>query len=345
LDSSRSPGGSSGGSAVAVAAGEAAFALASDTGGSARLPASFCGLVAMKPTYGLISRYGLVEMASSMDTVSPMTRTVEENRLILSVLAGGDPRDMTTVALSPSWFEDLERDEIGEQKKPLRVGFVQSFADLCYESVAKATHKAARIFIENHAVVETVEMPSPEKALAVYVILTAAEVSSNLARYDGIRFGCGSEGENFRDIYVQARTSGFGEEVTRRMLTGAYALASAHGGAYFHTIKGVQKELCSQVEDLLEQYDVLLMPTAATTAPLLSAQEKADQAYDSDQFTVYANLTGLPAIQIPFGEDGGMPIGVSLLGKRFGEPTLYRAAALLEAYSVAHTKEGTNGGI
>lgn len=326
LDSTRSPGGSSGGSAAAVASGEALFAIGTDTGGSARQPASFCGLVAMKPTYGLIPRYGLVEFASSMDTICPMTHTVEDNRLVLSVLAGHDPRDMTSLHLSDEWYEKLGTASLNTEMTPQRIAVMKGWDVQVDDATAKNTAQVIKRLEENGHWVEEVALP--ENALEVYVILTAAEASSNLARYDGIRYGNAGEGNSYRTIAADARTSGLGEEVTRRILTGTYALSKAHGGQYFHKIKAVQQDIIRSVEKILETYDCILMPTTGSVAfPLSKEGEKVDR-YDSDRFTVYANLTGLPAIQLPSG--GHLPTGVSFLGRRYGELALYRLAYWLE---------------
>ncbi|MBR5444897.1 MAG: Asp-tRNA(Asn)/Glu-tRNA(Gln) amidotransferase subunit GatA, partial [Clostridia bacterium] len=327
LDKTRSPGGSSGGSAAAVAAGEAVFALGSDTGGSARQPASFCGLVSMKPTYGLIPRYGLVEFASSMDTICPMTRTVADNRLVLAALAGADSRDMTSVSPPAGWLAGQAEKHSGKGR---RIALAADMDRFCDAATAANTRRAAELLAGMGYAVEEVPLPSPEHALETYVILTAAESSSNLARYDGIRYGRSGEGGSYREIGSDARTGGFGEEVTRRILTGAYALSAAHGGKYFHKIRNVQENIIRQTEALLERYDAILMPTTGSAAFLLSDGEKTENRYDSDRYTVYANLTGLPAIQIPSGGNGSLPTGLSLLGRRFGEGELFDMAEVLE---------------
>lgn len=328
LDKTRSPGGSSGGSAAAVAAGEAVFALGSDTGGSARQPAAFCGLVAMKPTYGLIPRYGLVEFASSMDTICPMTHTVADNRIVLAALAGPDKRDMTALHLSDDWYTELRTANLDVDLRPRRIALIQGWNENVDTATAQNTARVVRKLTENGCLVEEVALP--ERALEVYVILTAAESSSNLARYDGIRYGTPGTGDSYRSIGADARTAGFGEEVTRRILTGTYALSKAHGGAYFHKIKAVQQDIIEAVQHILTQYDAILMPTTGSVAFPLPKDGEQVQRYDSDRFTVYANLTGLPAIQLPSGGDGRLPTGVSFLGKRYGEVELYRLAAWLE---------------
>lgn len=329
LDKTKSTGGSSGGSAAAVASGEAFFALGTDTGGSARQPASFCGLVAMKPTYGLVSRYGLVEFASSMDTVCPMTHTVEENRLVLSVLAGPDPKDMTSLHLPDTWYAELRDAPLDTELTPKRIAVIQGWNVQVDAATANNTARVIKRLEDNGHMVEEVALP--ENALAVYVILTAAESSSNLARYDGIRYGTpGTHGDSYRTIGADARTAGFGDEVTRRILTGTYALSKAHGGQYFHKIKTVQQEIIRSVETILETYDAILMPTTGSVAFPQAEDGAHMDRYDSDRFTIYANLTGLPAIQLPSGGDGRLPTGVSFLGRRCGELALYRLAAWLE---------------
>jgi len=332
LDRRCSPGGSSSGSAASVAAGEAVFSLGSDTGGSARQPASLCGLVAMKPTYGLVSRYGLVEFASSMDTVCPITRTVEDNRIVLSAMAGRDPRDMTAAHLPDPWYSTLADTALTGDLRGKRIAVVADGAAHCDAAVWANTVRAAGLAETAGAAVEEVSLPSADKALEIYVILTAAEASSNLARYDGIRYGRAGQGDSYREICTDARTGGFGTEVVRRILTGAYALTGELGGVYFHKIREMQMHICRETEELLKRYDGILMPTTGGTAfPLAAdASEKANERYECDRYTVYANLTGLPAIQLPSGGDGHLPTGVSLLGRRFGETELYRMAKCLE---------------
>ncbi len=335
LDAACSPGGSSGGSAAAVAAGEALFALGTDTGGSARQPASFCGLVSMKPTYGLVSRWGLVEFAGSMDTVCPMTRTVADNRLVLAALAGHDNRDMTSLHLPDDWYRALSMPATHASGKGKKIAMAADLERFCDDATVRNTYRAAQLLRDAGYTVEEVPLPEVDKALAVYVILTAAESSSNLARYDGIRYGTTAEGESYREIYAAARTEGFGEEVTRRILTGAYALSAAHGGKYFHRIKNVQRRIQTEVEAVLAAYEGWLMPTTVSVAHPTDSGEKSNR-YGSDRYTVYANLAGVPALQIPSGGDGHLPTGVSLIGRRYGESELYGIGELLEAAVKPH---------
>lgn len=334
LDPTRSAGGSSSGAAVSVAGGEAYFALGSDTGGSARQPASFCGLVAMKPTYGLVSRFGLVEFASSMDTVCPITHTVADNRLVLSAIAGRDTRDMTSTAVPKTSFAALT------SLAGVRVGVMQEYQEFCDAATARCTERIEEMLRDLGAVVTHVALPPPEIAVDVYVTIAAAEASSNLARYDGIRYGTGAEGDSFNAVVTEARTSGFGDEVKRRILAGKYALSSVYNGDYYRRVTCVRAEIIKQVSEILRAVDVILMPSTGSVAfPKVSPGEDPDVLYGSDSFTVYANLTGLPAIQIPSGGDGRLPCGVSLLGRRFAEPLLYDIASWIENEAEPYQKK------
>lgn len=334
LDPTKSAGGSSTGAAASVAAGEAYFALGSDTGGSARQPASFCGLVAMKPTYGLVSRFGLVEFASSMDTVCPITRTVADNRLVLSAIAGPDARDRTTIA------SELHMDRSASALTDLRVGVMAGYAAFCDAATVRAAERIVSILKEAGAIVTTVPLPPPEIAVDVYVTTAAAEASSNLARYDGIRYGGGAAGETFAEAVTNARTTGLGVEVKRRILAGKYALSSVMNGDYYRRVAAVRAKIGREIEEILQTVDVILLPTAATVAfPTVSPGEDPNTLYESDAFTVYANLTGLPAIQIPSGGDGKLPCGVSFLGRRCAETLLYRVAAYCEQMTEPYRAE------
>lgn len=325
LDPTKSAGGSSTGAAASVAAGEAYFALGSDTGGSARQPASFCGLVAMKPTYGLVSRFGLVEFASSMDTICPITRTVADNRLVLSAIAGPDIRDMTTITA------DLYEERCTDSLEGLRVGVMAGYEVLCDTATAHATERMVTILMEAGAHVTTVQMPSPEIAVDVYVTTAAAEACSNLARYDGIRYGVGAEGANFADVVTNARTMGLGAEVKRRILAGKFALSSVLNGDYYRRVSAVRAKIGREIGEILQKVDVILLPTTATVAfPAVLQGVDPDVLYESDAFTVYANLTGLPALQIPSGGDGTLPCGISFLGGRCQESVLYTIASYCE---------------
>ncbi len=321
LDLTRSAGGSSGGAAASVAAGEAAFALATDTGGSARQPASFTGLVSMKPTYGLVSRYGMVELASSLEQICPITRTTADNALVLSLICGKDKRDMTTL---PELYDNDYLSASVDISK-LKVGVFADFEGFCDPAVARCVLRGAEKLRRLGASVDSVVMPSPHLARDVYVITMAAEASSNLARYDGIRYGHSAE-----DV-TAARSEGFGEEVRRRIITGSYALSSTYKGDYYRKVKEAQREICRMIDEIFLIYDIILMPTVGTAAfPLGSFDDSPTGLYNSDCFTVLANLTGCPAITLPCGGDEGLPVGLTLMGRKLSEMTLYGTAAVLE---------------
>lgn len=322
LDLTRSPGGSSGGSAASVAAGEAVFSLGTDTGGSARQPAAFCGLVSMKPTYGLVSRYGVVELASSLDQVSPITRNVADNAQVLSAICGYDKKDMTS--LDDTYDKDYLTASVNITG--LKVGVIADFESFCDHTVTMGVHRTAEKLRRLGAFVDEAILPSPDMALNIYVITTAAEASSNLARYDGIKYGYSTN-----DV-ITSRSTGFGEEVRRRIITGTYVLSSTYKGDYYRKIKVAERELCRRVDELFHIYDIILMPTTGSVAFCLGAFDQAPTSlYSSDMFTVYANLTGCPAITIPCGGDGVLPCGVTMMGRRMSEKLLYGTAAVLEA--------------
>ncbi len=330
LDRTKSPGGSSGGSAAAVAVPSAAWAVGTDTGGSARQPAAFCGLCAMKPTYGLVSRYGLTEFASSLDTVCPITRDVRDNAYILEVLAGRDKRDMTTLGVADTRFtEDIENGVRG-----LKIALVKGYEAFVDPVTVRCVERTAGIFRKLGADVVTVDVPCLGEAVEIYLTVAAAEASSNLARYDGIRYGNRRDGASVADIMKHSRSGGFGEEVKRRILTGTYVLSSVLTGDYYRRIKAAQAEVCRRIYEMFEKIDILLMPTTNGIAfDLDSFNENPTDMYGSDRFTVIGNLTGCPAISIPGGVDEGtnLPVGVMLMGGRLSEKILYRAAYAAEA--------------
>lgn len=326
LDTERSPGGSSGGSAAAVAGKMSPYSIGTDTGGSTRQPASFCTLVAMKPTYGLVSRYGVVEFASSLDTVSPITRDVYDNALVLSAMAGRDPRDMTSIDPTDDFLE-----RIGDGVRGLKIGFMRDFDEHCTARAAESVGRAAMLLESIGADVEFVRLPSTDLSLNTYMVIAAAECSSNLARFDGLKYSCAEDGDSYAEIMTSSRMSGFGDEVKRRIITGAYALSSTYKGDYYRKIKAAQLEICKMTENLFKRYDMILTPTAAGKAFRLdSFDEDPTEIYGSDRFTILANLTGCPAITIPCGGNGEMPYGVMLMGPRLSEAKLYRAAYALE---------------
>ena len=327
LDPACSAGGSSGGSAAAVAAREAVWAIGSDTGGSARQPASFCGLVSLKPTYGLVSRRGMTELASSLDCVCPITRDVTDCALAMNLLAGRDPGDMTTFDSHEDYMLALDGGVSG-----MTFGIPRpEMLDECEPSVRRAMNRAARILETLGARVTEVDLPL-EMALEIYMVVAAAEASSNLARFDGLRYGLTAEGATAADRMRATRSAGFGDEVKRRILTGAYALSSTYGGGYYRKIKAAQATVCRETDTALDTVDAVLLPTASGVAFRLgSYADNPTALYRSDCFTTVANLTGIPALQIPGGGDGHLPVGLSLMGKKRAEKTLFRAAFALES--------------
>lgn len=322
-----SAGGSSGGSAAAVAAGEAVWAIGTDTGGSARQPASFCGLVSMKPTYGRVSRYGLVEFASSLDTICPITRTVKDNAVCLAAMSGPDGLDMTALPETDEYLSGLEEGVGG-----LRFGLIDDSAlEGCDPGTVRCLHRAARMLETLGAEVEYVSLPEPLLTQEVYLVIASAEASSNLARYDGLKYGAVSDERTVQDIIRETRVKNFGEEVRRRILTGTYSLSSQYGGGYYRKIRAFQMSIIRQYDAVFSSCDAILLPTAAGTAfPLGKFESNPTSLYDSDRFSTAANIIGGPALTIPSGGDGQLPYGMMLMGKRGSERLLYRAGYALE---------------
>jgi aspartyl-tRNA(Asn)/glutamyl-tRNA(Gln) amidotransferase subunit A len=331
-DLERVPGGSSGGSAAAVAAGEAVWALGTDTGGSVRQPASLCGVVGLKPTYGRISRYGLVAFASSLDTVGTFTRSVADAAAMLSVLAGHDPRDATSIdAPVPDYRAALTGDVRG-----LRIGVIaEAFGEGVTPAVAASVRHAVDRLADLGADVGEVSLPHAEYALSAYYLIAPSEASSNLARYDGVRYGYRDEGDHSDSVAMMfaTRGSGFGPEVKRRIMLGTYALSAGYYEAYYGQAQKVRTLVIEDYRRAFERFDVLVSPTSPTTAFRIG--EKADDPmamYLNDIFTIPANLSGMPAISVPSGlDEEGLPIGVQLTGPALDEPTVLRAAHALES--------------
>ncbi len=327
-DEQKVPGGSSGGSAAAVGLGLAAFALGTDTGGSIRLPAAFCGVVGLKPTYGLVSRYGVIAMGSSVDVIGPITKNVEDAALVLEVMAGKDSMDATTIDRDKNY-------SLAKPKSGLKVGLVKEYLGEGVEPAVKdAVMKAAEELKQLGASVEEVSLPSVELALPCYYILVPAEISSNLSRYDGIKFGYSSPAaKTLQETYSQTRGKGFGAEAKRRIMIGTYVLSSGYYDAYYHKAQQVRTLLVNEFNKAFEKIDLLLGPTSPTTAFDLGSKSKDPvQMYLTDVMTVAANLVGAPAISLPAGKDGkGLPIGIQLIGPQKSEAQLLSAAAALEA--------------
>jgi aspartyl-tRNA(Asn)/glutamyl-tRNA(Gln) amidotransferase subunit A len=328
-DLERVPGGSSGGSAAAVAAGLVPAALGSDTGGSVRQPASYCGVVGLKPTYGRVSRYGLVAYASSLEQIGTLTRTVEDAARVLQVIAGHDPHDSTSLDVPISdYVEATRRDVAG-----LRVGVVkQMLGESTQPEVREATQRAADALEQAGASVAEVSIPSAEHALSAYYVIATAEASSNLSRYDGVRFGMRVEGTNVNDMIAKTRSEGFGVEVKRRIILGTFALSAGYKDQYYGKAQRVRTLLVRDFTEALREVDVFLGPTAPTTAfKIGELVNDPAQLYLMDICTVTANMAGLPAISVPWSVDHtGLPIGVQLIAGPLQEPTLLRAAASLE---------------
>ncbi len=326
LDPTRSSGGSSGGSAAAVAAYMAPWALGTDTGGSSRQPAAFCSLVSMKPTYGTVSRYGVTELASSMDTVCPMTRDVYDNALILDAISGRDPKDMTSLDKRASFLQGIE-----EGIKGLKIGLMRGAERVCEPGQADTLHRSARMLEKLGAQVELTDLPDPVLTIDSYFVIMAAECASNLARYDGIKYGYSVDGDSFSEIMASSRSGGFGAEVKRRIMAGSYVLSTTISGDRFSKVQAVRQALCRQMDALLGRYDAVLMPTASGVAFGLSGFDTNPTAlYNSDCFTALANLTGHPAITLPCGGDGTLAYGAMLMGGKRREGLLYRIAYALE---------------
>ena len=333
LDLTRVPGGSSGGSAAAVAAGFAPLALGSDTGGSIRQPAALCGVVGVKPTYGAVSRYGLVAFASSLDQIGPFARTVSDAALLLEAIGGHDPRDSTSIPEpAASLTEVLDRGVEG-----LRIGVIEELSGDGLEGIADDVRsrlgEAASALDEAGATVETTSVPSTVYGLSAYYVIAPAEASSNLARYDGVRYGLRVDAPNAGDMNTATRTAGFGDEVKRRIMLGTYALSAGYYDAYYGKSQKVRTLIVQDFARAYEEFDLLLCPTAPTTAfPIGEKTADPMTMYLNDVCTIPSNLAGHPAMSGPFGGgDDGMPVGVQILATAMGEPTMFQAAAVLEA--------------
>lgn len=328
-DPTRVPGGSSGGSAAVVAAGSALGALGSDTGGSIRQPAALCGVVGMKPTYGLVSRYGLIAFASSLDQIGPFTRTVADSATLLEAIAGHDPRDATSYrGTYPSYSEGLEAGVSG-----LRVGVVREFAGEGYDpDVESACGAMVDRLADAGAEVVEVSLPTVDVTLSAYYLIAPAECSANLARFDGIRYGLRVGGSTTEEMMARTRAEGFGPEVTRRILLGTYALSAGYYDAFYGKALDVRALLQAEFARAYEQVDVLVSPTSPTTAFEIGDKAQDPLAmYLCDVCTIPSNLAGHPAISVPVGLDrGGLPIGFQVMAPALGEQMMFRVAAEVE---------------
>ena len=325
----RVPGGSSGGSAAAVAADQCTAALGTDTGGSIRQPAAFCGVVGLKPTYGRVSRYGIIAFASSMDQVGPMTKDVEDCALMLEAIAGHDPADSTSVNLpAPQYSASLTGDVKG-----LRIGIPKEyFVSGIQPAVQQAVRDAVRQLESNGATIIDISLPHTDYAVAVYYIVATAEASSNLARFDGIRYGYRAGARDLTETYALSRAEGFGPEVKRRIMLGTYALSAGYYDDYYLKAQKVRTLIKKDFDEAFEICDAIIAPTAPTTAFKLGEKTQDPlQMYLSDIYTISVNLAGLPALSLPCGFDSeGLPIGMQIIGKHFDEPTVLAIAYAYE---------------
>lgn len=334
------PGGSSGGSAAAVAAEECVAALGSDTGGSIRQPAAFCGVVGLKPTYGRVSRYGLVAFASSLDQIGPITRNVSDAAFLLRAIAGHDPLDSTSIDRPvPDYMKALQKKDL----KRLRVGVpVEFFTEGLDPEVDHAVRSAIEELRRLGAEVKEIRLPRTDAAVAVYYVVATAEASSNLARFDGVKFGFrAKETKNLLDLYIKTRQEGFGPEVKRRIMLGTYVLSAGYYDAYYGKAQAVRTLICQDYEAAFKEVDVIVTPTTPTPAFKLGEKiENPLQMYLSDIFTISVNLAGLPAISLPCGfSKAGLPIGLQLIGRAFEEETVLRAAHAYEQSTQWHQKK------
>ena len=326
-DTSRVPGGSSGGSAAAVAAGFVPLALGSDTGGSIRQPAALCGVVGMKPTYGAVSRYGLIAFASSLDQIGPFAANVGDAGLLLEVIAGHDPMDSTSIdAPAPSLVDHLSQGIDG-----LRVGIVRELLQGIAPDVEARVRQAADALTAAGAKVEEVSVPATVYGLSAYYLIAPAEASSNLARYDGVRYGLRKPAPDITTMYGATRAAGFGAEVKRRIMLGTYALSAGYYDAYYGQAQRVRTLIIRDFETAYADHDVLISPTTPTTAFAFGDKSDPLAMYMSDVCTIPSNLAGHPALSVPFGTgDDGMPVGVQVMAPALGEQLLFRVGAALE---------------
>jgi aspartyl-tRNA(Asn)/glutamyl-tRNA(Gln) amidotransferase subunit A len=337
-DLERIPGGSSGGSAAAVAADECIGALGTDTGGSIRQPAACCGVVGLKPTYGRVSRYGLVAFASSLDQIGPITKDVEDCAILMNAISGYDPCDSTSVnAEVPDYKQSLKKDVKG-----IRIGIPEEyFIEGMDPEVEKSVREAIDSFRRWGAEIQRVSLPHTEYAVAIYYIIATAEASSNLARYDGVKYGLRSKGyRDLMEMYIQTRANGFGKEVKRRIILGTYVLSAGYYEAYYRKASQVRTLIRKDFEEAFQKVDVIVAPTAPT--PAFRIGEKTGdplQMYLSDIHTIPVNMAGIPAISIPCGiNHEGLPIGLQIMGKHFDEGMLLRVASAFEQDTDFHLK-------
>jgi aspartyl-tRNA(Asn)/glutamyl-tRNA(Gln) amidotransferase subunit A len=332
------PGGSSGASAASVAAGEVPFSLGSDTGGSIRQPASFCGVVGLKPTYGRVSRFGLVAFASSLDQIGPITRTVEDNAYLLQAISGIDPMDSTSANVHvPNFIESLTGDVKG-----LRIAVPKEYLGEGVSEVARqSVLDALKILEKLGATWEEVSLPHSKYALATYYLLSSSEASANLSRFDGVRFGYRTQNaENLIELYSKTRAEGFGDEVKRRIMLGTFALSSGYYDAYYKKAQKARTLIKQDFEKVFEKYDVIIGPTTPTPAFKIGENTSDPLTmYANDILTIPVNLAGVPGISVPCGFADGLPLGLQIIGKHFDESTIYKVAYAYEQSTDFHKQK------
>ena len=323
-------GGSSGGSATTIAARDVLFALGTDTGGSIRQPASYTGIVGMKPTYGRVSRYGLIAFASSLDQIGPMTRNVYENALLLNAIVGEDEKDLTS-ASKP--LEDFTR-KIGKDIKGMKIALPTYFmSDIVSEEIRKEVEKTVDLLKQSGATVEKVDMKYLDKAVTLYQIIAMGEASSNLARFDGIRYGYQAENpKDIEDLYLETRKNGFGKEVKRRIMVGSYLLSGENAKTYYNKALSIRDDMKKEFDKVFANYDLIIGPTTTTTAyDITDPMDDPSKSFMDDVLVIPVNMAGLPGLSLPIGKNKeNMPIGLHIIGNSFDEATIYQLASFLE---------------
>ena len=323
-------GGSSGGSATTIAAGDVMFALGSDTGGSIRQPASYTGIVGMKPTYGRISRFGLVAFASSLDQIGPMTKNVYNNAVLLNAIVGKDEKDLTSASKKEEDFTRL----IGEDIKGMKIGVPNFFmSDIVNDEIRNKVKETIKLLEKKGAKVEYIDIKYVDNAVTLYQIIAMGEASSNLARYDGIKFGHSEENpENIEDLYLSSRAEGFGEEVKRRIMVGSYLLSGENAKVYYNKALSIRDDMKTEFEKAFEKYDLLIGPTTTTTAYNLDdPMDDPRKTFMDDVLVIPVNMAGLPGLNLPIGFDSNnMPIGMQIIGNSFEEAKIYKLASAIE---------------
>lgn len=342
-DLTRVPGGSSGGSAAAVAANEVPFALGTDTGGSIRQPAAFCGVVGLKPTYGRVSRWGVVAFASSLDQVGVFSKNVADCALVMNIISGHDPLDSTSINMKVPDYTSFLSDDIKGMKIAYPREYFQQGVD---EKVKSIVMDALKKYEEMGAIVEEVSLPHSEYALPAYYLIAPAEASANLARFDGVRYGIRDfEADNVVDMFSNSRAAGFGAEVKRRIMLGTYALSSGYYDAYYLKALKIRRLINDDFQKVFENFDIIVSPTTPTTAFKIGEQSGEPLTlYMNDILTVPINLAGLPGMSIPCGFSGSLPVGMQIIGRPFAEGSLLRAAYAFEQNTPYHTFKPSPGG-